>query len=126
MADERDPIAAMKNNAEKEAGKTDASGRNYTDAFDAPNQQGVLGTDNGPQNRAGPGEGVRAPLAQDTGGEAQISVFDGKGNERVVVATQNPEGNLAQGTGDDAASARAEAHRGEEHPGSSFGRLEKD
>ncbi len=94
---------------------------NYTDAFDAEDRQGVMGPDTEhPQHRAGPGEGIRAPFAED--GEApQISVFDGKGNESVVVAGQNDEGRPAQGSGPDASSARAEADDGDAHPGSAFG-----
>lgn len=124
VADERDPIAATHNTSTTKQDETsDARKANYTDAFDAPDQQGVMGPDNGPQHRAAPGEGVRAPLAQDTGDDAQFSVFDGKGNEKVVVATQGPDGHLTQGTGDDAASARAEAAAGKEHPGSDFGHV---
>lgn len=120
MADKRDPMAAIKNNAEKEAGTRDASGRNFTDAFDLPQGQGVVGPDNGPQYRAGPGEGVRAPFAAESGGLPQTSVFDGKGGESVVVYTTDKDGRPAQGTGPDFASAKAEAEAGKEHPGSAF------
>ena len=110
----------MKNNAEKEAGTTDASGRNYTDAFDVPQQQGVMGPDNGPQHRAAPGEGHRAPFAAESGGLPQTSVFDGKGGESVVVLTTDKDGRPAQGSGPDFASAKAEAEEGKEHPGSAL------
>jgi len=135
VGEERDPIAAMNNAAGKQdeesaAGKqdekSDARNANYTDAFDAPDRQGVMGPDNGPQHRAGPGEGIRAPFAQDTGAAPQTSVFDGKGNESVVVMTQDAEGKPSQGTGPSAGSAKSEAEDGDAHPGSAFGHPEED
>lgn len=119
MADERDPIAAQKN-AEGNYDPNDPSKRNFTDAFEQPDRQGVIGPGSEPQHRAGPGEGVRAPFAHEEGGDPQISVFDGKGNEQVVVAATNKDGRPAQGSGDDPGEARAEAHEGEAHPGSAF------
>ena len=92
MGEERDPIAAMNNAADHEQGKVDAENANFTDAFDAEDRQGVMGTDNGLQHRAGPGEGVRAPFAAESGGSPEISVFDGKGNESVVVMTESEDG----------------------------------
>jgi len=125
MGEERDPIAAMNNAAGKD-GETDAENANFTDAFDAPDRQGVMGPDNGPQHRAGPGEGVRAPFASETGGSPEFSVFDGKGNESVVVMTETEDGRPAQGTGDNADSAQNEAGSGATDPGSSFGNPQKD
>lgn len=120
MADQRDFMAAMKNHADKEAGAADATGRNYTKAFDVPDQQGVMGPANGPQHRAPPGEGFRAPFAAESGGLPQTSVFDGKGNESVVVFTTDKDGRPVQGTGPDLAAALAEAKAGKKHPGSAF------
>jgi len=107
VADERDPIAAMKNATGKHDEDSSSRERNYTDAFEAPDQQGVVGPGEEPQHRAPAGDGVRAPLAQETGGKPQFSSFDGRGNERVVVMTENAEGKPTQGTGPDAASAQA-------------------
>ena len=59
--------------------------------------QGDTGSSDHEQHRAGPNEGVRAPLSRDSGGPPQISVFDGKGNEEVVVLTENEEGKTPQG-----------------------------
>ena len=127
MADERDFMAAKLNAEGKPDEEADAKNARYTDAFDAPNMQGTMGPGKEPQNRAGPGEGNRAPLAQDTGrGEAQYSVFDGKGNEQVVVATENQQGQPAEGTGYAAATARAEATEGEVQTGSGFGHPDRD
>lgn len=52
-----------------------------------------------PIHRAGEGEGVRAPLAQDGADHAEFSVFDGKGNEQVVVVTDGADGGPVQATG---------------------------
>lgn len=111
MADERDPTAAMKNReaAEQSGGQK----KNFTDAFDAPDRQGKVGPNTESQHRAAPGEGVRAPLAQESGGQPQYSSFDSKGNERVVVLSENEKGNPAKGTGPDAASAQADAETGD-------------
>ena len=122
---ERDPIAKMNNLKAKEEAESEGRSFNYTEAFDAPDGQGVIGSD--PEShRAGPGEGIRAPFAQDSGGQAQTSVFDGKGNESVVVFGENEDGRPAQGTGPDVASAEAEVDQGEADPGSDFGNPEKD
>ena len=59
--------------------------------------------------RAPEGEGNRAPLAQDTGGEPQFSVFDGAGGEQVVVVTSDEEGKPVMPTGETADEARSRA-----------------
>ena len=56
-------------------------------------------------HRAGPGEGVRAPLTTEGADHAEYSIFDGKGNEQVVVVGDNKEGRPAQGTGDSSEDA---------------------
>jgi hypothetical protein len=109
VADERDPIAAMKNATGKHDETSDPRERNFTDAFEAPDRQGVVGPGKGEQHRAPLGEGVRAPLAQESGGKPQYSSFDSKGNERVVVMTENEKGQPTLGTGPDAASAQKSA-----------------
>jgi len=80
--------------------------------------QGGTGSSDHEQHRAGPNEGVRAPLSRDSGGPSQISVFDGKGNESVVVVDENEEGELSQGTGPNAAEAWADA----KDPGDTLGK----
>lgn len=85
-----------------------------TDSTNPPGSEGsdrqrVAGETDHPQHRAGPGEGVRAPLAEDGAANAQISVFDGKGNESVAVLADDESGKPRQGTGPDAASALADA-----------------
>lgn len=55
--------------------------------------------------RAGPGEGVRSQLAQDGADHAEFSIFDGKGNEEVVVVGDNKEGKPVQATGASSAEA---------------------
>jgi hypothetical protein len=70
----------------------------------------VTGSTDHPEHRSPPGQGQDAPLAQGTGGgEVQHTVFDGHGNEVVVVNTTDDEGVVAQGTGATAEEARADA-----------------
>lgn len=70
----------------------------------------VTGSTDHPQDRSPPGQGQDAPLAQGSGGgEIEHSIFDGHGEEVVVVETTNEEGVVAQGTGATAEEARADA-----------------
>ena len=62
-------------------------------------QEGVAGDTDHPQHRAGPGEGRRAPFVADGGEAAEMSVFDGAGNESVVRLSSAAEGRTARGTG---------------------------
>ena len=89
--------------------------------------KGDAGTSDHEQHRAGPNEGVRAPLSTESGEESQISIFDGKGNETVVVATDNADGNPSQGTGASAEEARADAQKrkGGDTLGDDFGTAPK-
>ncbi len=96
-----------------------------TDSTNPPGTEGserqrVVGETDHPQHRAAPGEGVRAPLAQDGAENAQISVFDGKGNESVVVLADDEKGKPRQGTGPDAATAMADAKNPETVIGGAF------
>jgi hypothetical protein len=72
-----------------------------------------------PTHRAGPDEGVRASVEES--GELQQSIFDGKGNEIVVVTGEDEEGNRKQGTGWSAEEARADAQDSGEPIGHGFG-----
>lgn len=72
-------------------------------------QEGIAGDTDHHQHRAGPGEGVRAPLIADGGDAAEMSVFDGAGNESVVRLTTDAEGNTAQGTGPSSEAAAKDA-----------------
>lgn len=117
MADERDMIAAMKNATGKHDEESDPRERNFTDAFEAPDRQGVVGPGTGEQSRAPMGEGVRAPMAEESGGKPQYSSFDGQGNERVVVLTENEKGQPTLGTGPDAASAQQRGESSDEQIG---------
>ena len=60
-----------------------------------------------PVHRAPPGEGVRAPMAQYGADHSEFSIFDGKGNEQVVVVADNERGNPVQATGDTSEEAEA-------------------
>jgi hypothetical protein len=93
---------------------------NFTDAYDAE-RQGVMGPGDEPQHRAPDGDGVRAGFADQTGGPPQMSVFDGKGNESVVVVGENEKGDPAKGTGPTTADALADAEKGDSQIGSDLG-----
>jgi len=82
--------------------------------------QDPVGESDHPQHRAGPGEGVRAPSATETG-VSEISVFDGAGNETVVRTATDEQGQRAQGTGDSSAEAAADAEKLLEDGGQSVG-----
>lgn len=73
-------------------------------------RQQVVGDSDHPQHRAGPGEGVRAPYATETG-VSEISIFDGAGNEEVVRTMTDEHGHRVQGTGATSADAQADAER---------------
>lgn len=61
------------------------------------------------RRRAGPDEGVRAPLASEGADHAEMSVFDGAGNESVVVVADDEEGKVSEGTGGTSEEAMADA-----------------
>ena len=73
-------------------------------------QEGVAGNTDHPQHRAGAEEGVRAPLATETG-VSEISVFDGAGNESVVRTQGAEDGSRVQGTGPTSEAAAADAEK---------------
>lgn len=62
-------------------------------------------------NRAPEGEGNRAEFAQYGAEDAQFSVFDGAGNENVVVVTDGPDGKPVMPTGETAAEAKSRADK---------------
>lgn len=74
-------------------------------------QSATIGESDHPQHRAGPGEGIRAPMAEDGADHAEMSVFDAAGNEKVVAVADDDEGRMSQGTGDSSAEALADAHK---------------
>jgi hypothetical protein len=82
-------------------------------------QDDRAGSSDHPQHRAGEDEGVRAPFQEDKG-PIQSSVFDGAGNEQVVVTTGDAEGNRTQGTGATAEEALADAQNSDEAVGDGF------
>ena len=82
-------------------------------------QDDRLGSTDHPQHRAGPDEGVKAPY-QEGKGPIQSSVFDGAGNEIVVVTTTNAEGERVQGTGGSAEEAAKEAEELDRGTGEGF------
>jgi len=71
------------------------------------------------QHRAPEGQGTRAPFKEDEG-PIQNSIFDGAGNEVVVVSTVDEEGRVRQGTGPDAEAALKDAKKGKDPIGRGF------
>ena len=65
--------------------------------FSDPNR--VIGHGAKDADRAPEGEGNRAEFAQYGADKAQFSIFDGQGNEEVVVVTDNAEGKPVAATG---------------------------
>lgn len=114
--------AGMGSNEENDdVHKADYSGATFTDAFDAEDRQGVMGPSKKPKHRAPAGDGVRAPFAKEGVGPPQMSVFDGKGNESVVVVGQNEKGEPAKGSGPTTADALDDAKIGEAQIGDALG-----
>lgn len=70
--------------------------------------------------RAPEGEGVSAPYAKDSGGPSQMSVFDGAGNESVVVVGENEDGQVAEGTGATLEDALKDTQKGDSRLGDAF------
>lgn len=70
--------------------------------------------------RAPDGEGVAAPFAKDSGGPPQMSVFDGAGNESVVVVGENEDGQVAEGTGATFDEALKDTQKGDSRLGDAF------
>jgi len=87
--------------------------------FSDPNL--VVGTGEEDANRAPEGDGNRAEFAQYGAEDAQFSIFDGHGNEQVVVVTGDSEGKPVMPTGDTAADARAKADKDKTGTGTAIG-----
>ncbi len=82
-----------------------------------------VGSQDHPTHRAPAGEGYDAPRVDEGGsGVAQQSIFDGAGNEVVVVTTTNEAtGQRKQGTGATAEEAMKSAQDTKEPIGEDFG-----
>lgn len=72
-------------------------------------RQRVVGETDHPQHRVPPGQGNDAPFAADADKLPEMSIFDGKGNESVVVLAEDDHGKLREGTGPDRESAVRDA-----------------
>ncbi|MGI8683745.1 MAG: hypothetical protein ACR2MO_01345 [Acidimicrobiales bacterium] len=71
-------------------------------------------------HRVPEGEGISAPLAAESGGPPQTSVFDGAGNESVVTLGVNEDGRVAEGTGATLDDAMKDAEQGDSLLGDDF------
>jgi hypothetical protein len=64
-------------------------------------EQNRAGSSDHEQDRTPEGEGSDSTMAETAGsGPAEVSVYDGQGNERVMVTTDGDDGRAIQGTGD--------------------------
>jgi hypothetical protein len=97
--------------------KDDQSGGAEREKSDNRDAAGSWGK---PQNRAAEGEGRNAPPAAEAG-HAEHSIFDGAGNEIVVVTTTDEEGRVRQGTGPTSEAALEDAEKLDTQIGSGFG-----
>ncbi|HET7489725.1 MAG TPA: hypothetical protein VFJ85_17490 [Acidimicrobiales bacterium] len=70
--------------------------------------------------KAPEGQGVSAPLASESGGPPQTSIFDGAGNESVVTLAQGPDGRVAEGAGPTLEDALRDAETGDTLLGEDF------
>lgn len=71
--------------------------------------------------KAPEGEGISAPLSTESGGPPQTSIFDGAGNESVVVLGQNEkDGRVSEGTGATLEDATQDARKGDTLLGDDF------
>jgi len=71
-------------------------------------------------DRVPEGEGISAPFAAESDGPPQTSVFDGAGNESVVVLAENKDGRMAEGTGTTLDDALKDAKEGDTLLGDAF------
>ncbi len=76
---------------------------------DAENATGVSDHE---QHRSPDGEGMDAPFAAESG-HGEFSVFDGRGNESVVVVTENQDGQVVESAGESSAEALKKAEKQE-------------
>ncbi len=73
-------------------------------------EENRAGSSDHPQHRTPGGEGADAGFAQHSGeGPAEISLYDGKGNEQVGALTEDESGFPRQGSGQDLDEAAKDA-----------------
>ena len=73
-------------------------------------EENRAGSSDHPQHRTPGGEGSDAGLAQKSGeGPAEMSIYDGRGNEQVAALTEDEQGFPRQGVGDDVDEALKDA-----------------
>jgi hypothetical protein len=82
--------------------------------------QDVVGSTDHEQHRGEAGEGSRAPLAAEGADHSEMSIYDGMGNESVVVITEDDEGKVSEGTGATSAEAMKDAKKPGEYIGDAF------
>ncbi len=83
-------------------------------------EESRTGTSDHPQHRTPPGEGSETSLSQNEGGPAEMSLYDGRGNEMTTVLTEDEEGMPRQGTGADREEALKEVNEPDSPVGEGF------
>ena len=77
-------------------------------------EESKTGSSDHEQHRTPAGQGSEATMAEEKqSGPAEMSIFDGAGNARVMVTTDGPDGTAVQGTGDTAEDAMKDAQSGD-------------
>ena len=72
------------------------------------------GSSDHPQHRTPSGQGSESTMAEEKqSGPAEMSIYDGAGNEATMVTTDGPDGTAVQGTGDTTEEAMKDAMSGE-------------
>ena len=63
-------------------------------------EENRVGSSDHEQQRTPEGQGAQSTMSEQEPGPAEMSIFDGKGNEQVMVTTDSDEGTATQGAGD--------------------------
>jgi hypothetical protein len=72
-------------------------------------EENRAGSSDHSQHRTPEGEGSDSTMSEKESGPAEVSVYDGMGNEKVMVTTDGDDGRAIQGTGDTAEEAVKDA-----------------
>ena len=73
------------------------------------------------QHRTPAGQASESTMSEEQAGPAEMSIYDGAGNEAVMVSTDGEDGKAVQGTGDTLDEALKDAQSGEGPLGPALG-----
>ncbi len=74
-------------------------------------EENRTGSSDHPQHRTPGGQGSESTMSEEQPGPSEVSIFDGAGNERVMVTADGTDGRASQGTGDTAEDAMEDVKR---------------